>query len=158
MKGTRRIVLAAAIVVVLLAGIAGAYRLGTMQSSGLTPDPDAQAWQPSAMVDNSQGSGTKIPGFSTVVFPAGEKDVQITLYNPADNDCMFVYTLSLAGEDDPLYVSDGIEPGKAIQEITLNRELEEGEYTLEVHIQPYDLETGAAKNDAVVSADLLVAS
>ena len=44
------------------------------------------------------------------------------------------------------------------QEITLDRALEEGEYTLEVHVQPYDRETGAAKNDAVVSADLIVAS
>ena len=158
MKGTRRILLAAAIVVVLLTGIAVAYRLGTMQSSGMALDPNAQAWEPSALVDNSQGSGTKIPGFGTVVFPAGEKNVQITLYNPEENDCIFVYTLSLAGEDTPLYVSEGIEPGKAVQEITLDRVLEEGEYTLEVHVQPYDRETGAAKNDAVVSADLIVAS
>ena len=40
----------------------------------------------------------------------------------------------------------------------LDPALEEGEYTLEVHVQPYDRETGAAKNDAVVSADLIVAS
>ena len=44
MKGTRRILLAAAIVVVLLAGIALAYRLGNMASYGLGLAPHPHAW------------------------------------------------------------------------------------------------------------------
>ena len=59
-------------------------------------------------------------------------------------------------EEEPLYTSGTIEPGKAVRSISLSRALQSGSYSLKLHIMPYDRETEAPLNDAVVTAALIV--
>lgn len=153
-------IFAAVVVLAACAISAGIYYWSSSEpvsQQGLNSDPDAQSWSPSEALENDGQQGTRIPGYSTIVWPAGEKEVEITLYNPEENDCLFVYQLYLEGqEEEPLYTSGTIEPGKAVRSISLSRALQSGSYSLKLHIMPYDRETEAPLNDAVVTAALIV--
>lgn len=154
----KHIMICIGIVVILFVGAAGVLwgMSQSVHSSVYALDPDAQAWSPASSLVDQQETGIHIPGYGEVFFPAGEQDVSITLYNPEENQCILVYSLYLDDETEPLYTSGGIEPGKAIREITLSRALSAGEYTLKLHITPYDPQTGAQLNGAEVSAALQV--
>ena len=80
----------------------------------------------------------------------------MTLYNPEENDCYFVFSLYLDEETEPLYTSDYVQPGMAIQEVTLSRGLEAGEYALYIKMETYDPETQTAGNGASVKTALTV--
>ena len=69
---------------------------------------------------------------------------------------MFQFSLFIDEETSPIYASNAVEPGKAVQKITLNRALEKGEYTLKIQIDPYDAQSDAKHNNAVVTAKLQV--
>lgn len=117
--------------------------------------------QPDAWNDNLAGNdnsgGIKIPGFGKLYFPSDTDKVQMTLANPSDNECYFIYTIHL---DKPngelLYTSDKIYPGMAIYELTLFRALKVGEYELYIHIAPYDTKSEKQLNAALLKAPLTV--
>ena len=155
---TKRRIAALLAVIAALLCIAGAYFWGMASAERpvYSPDPNASSWSPSAPLPEDGQDGIRIPGYGTLVFAAGQREVQMTLYNPEENSCIFVYSLYIEGEDEPLYTSGGIEPGKAVQEFKLDRALEAGEYLLEIHIDPYDAATGSTLNSAIVRAQLLV--
>ncbi len=154
----KHILICVGIVMVLLVGATGVLwgMSHPMQNTAYAADPNAQAWSPSAELATQESTGIHIPGYGEIFFPEGEQDVSITLYNPQKNDCILVYSLYLNDETEPIYTSGGIEPGKAVQQISLSHALEAGEYTLKLHITPYDPQTGSMLNQADVSAPLLV--
>ena len=47
--------------------------------------------------------------------------------NPEGNPCYFTFTLVLKDTDETIYQSKMVEPGKAITQITLSKELSAGE-------------------------------
>lgn len=146
-----------AVLVVVLAGLV-IWQQGRDDpgaAGGIVLDASAESWEGPA--DSAQEeTGIRIPGYDTIYFPAGEQQVQLTLYNPEKNTCYFTFSLYLEGEDEPLYTSDYVEPGKAIREETLSRGLEAGEYTLSIRIATYDPVTQTEKNGATVQAPLVV--
>lgn len=122
-------------------------------SGGLLLDPGASD------IEDGGGQavgGIKIPGYDSVVFPAGEKHVQLTLINPEGNDCLFVYELYIEGIEEPVYTSGLIEPGKAVREIDLLVSLEAGEYTMNMRVNTYSLEERTPLNGALVTVPLMV--
>lgn len=123
---------------------------------GISFNPDTpQAWNEDT--DNQKSDGIKIPGFSTVYFEAGTKQIQLTLANPKANTCYFTYELYLDNPDGELiYSSCRIDPGMAITDITLARALEQGEYTLYIKVIPCDIESNATLNSALLKASLIV--
>lgn len=146
-----------AVLVVVLAGLViwQQTRDEPEPAGGIVMDAGAEDWE--GPQDTAQEeAGIRIPGYGTIYFPAGEQQVQLTLYNPEKNTCYFTFSLYLEGEDTPLYTSDYVEPGKAIREETLSRGLEAGEYTLSICIATYDPVTQTAKNGATVQAPLVV--
>ena len=104
----------------------------------------------------SENSGIKVPGYSHLYFPADSEKVPITLWNPEGNECLFRFTLTLEEENDILYTSDFIEPGMALEEITLNHSLSPGDYRLLIQIEPYTMDKTTPLNRANVTADLTV--
>lgn len=104
----------------------------------------------------SENPGIKIPGYSHLYFPADTQKVPITLWNPEDNDCLFLFTLYLEEENEPLYTSEFLEPDQAFEEITLNHPLPSGEYTLMIEISPYTMDKTTPLNRAQVSTELTV--
>ena len=83
-----------------------------------------------------------MPGYPELTFPAGESRIELVLPNPLNNPCYFRYTLTIAETDEVLYESELIEPGKMVKELTLNRALPKGAYTLRITIDTFSLADG----------------
>ena len=96
----------------------------------------------------------KIPGYDTITIPANTKDVKIILPNPEGNECYFKFELIVDNES--IYTSKLVEPGRAITQLELTKTLDRGEYDLIIKVSPYSLEDKAALIGAEVKADLNV--
>ena len=86
--------------------------------------------------------GIVLPGYAYLIFPAGEKTVEILLPNPTGNPCHFQYEMLLVETGEVLYRSKLIQPGKAVPAIELARPLSAGTYTLRITINTYSLADG----------------
>ena len=87
---------------------------------------------------------------------ADKKDVQMNLMNPEGNPCYFTFTLVLKDTDETIYQSKMVEPGKAITQITLSKELSAGEYPAILKISTAVMDDGRAMNGANVETVLKV--
>ena len=86
------------------------------ESQGIVLDDSAEDWDGNTK-DLSEGqAGIKIPGYGDISVPAGESVWNITLANPEDNACYFRYTITIDDDEMPIYESDLIEPGKAVND------------------------------------------
>lgn len=130
--------------------------VNTVSQGGLFWEERAQDYALSAPLPSSGQGDIAIPGYSTVYFPAGETLVPMTLYNPAQNACLFQFALYLEGEEEPIASTGLIQPGKAVQEITLARPLAPGDYTLNIQVNTYTSDMQTALNNAFVKAELRV--
>lgn len=150
--------LAAAIAAILILGVV--IHTNTRSANnpvGIQYLPDQQKPWSESLADDTGADGIKIPGFGSLYFPADTKQIQMTLANPGDNTCYFIYTLHLdAPEGEVLYTSDAVYPGMAIYNLTLLRSLPAGAYELYIHIAPYDVETNRQLNAALLKTPLTV--
>lgn len=119
------------------------------------PEKDAVDWNQSVGGRETK-EGIQIPGYGSLTFPADSRKAPLVLPNPAENTCSFVYKLYLQGESAPIYTSGAILPGKAVTEITLDRELHAGSYHLTIQVLTFDLESGAPQNGAEIQTALQV--
>lgn len=101
--------------------------------------------------------GIRIPGFGRLYFQSGTENVQMTLANPYNNECYFIYTINLDAPDgELLYTSSEVYPGTALRSITLSHPLQSGEYILYIYITSYDTVSGDQLNTALMKAPLTV--
>ena len=101
-------------------------------------------------------AGIRIPGYPSITIPADTKDVTVNLMNPEGNPCYFTFTLVLKDTDETIYQSKMVEPGKAITQITLSKELSAGEYPAILKISTAAMDDGRAMNGANVETVLKV--
>lgn len=147
--------------VIALAAAVIALIIGAVIYMNLNPDdsytPDQPHQWSEKLPDRGNAGEIRIPGFGRVYFPSDSDKVQMTLANPVENQCTFIYTINLNEPDgEQLYTSCEIAPGTALSEITLSRPLDAGEYTIYIHIMPYDIQSGSAMNSALLKAPLTV--
>lgn len=90
----------------------------------ISPDWDPGETTP----ENTQNSGTQIPGYTTAEMRAGDTSLHLNIGNPKSNECGFFATLKLE-DGTVLYTSDLLEPGFGLTDIPLSQTLEKGEYT-----------------------------
>ncbi|MCI6467562.1 MAG: hypothetical protein MSA90_19115 [Faecalicatena sp.] len=83
-----------------------------------------------------------LPGFEGLVMEAGSDKLYAALWNPETNPCYFKFSLVLKETGETLYESGLVPPGKAITEVTLIRQMEEGEYPVLVKMDTFSLEDG----------------
>lgn len=115
----------------------------------LVPDLDPDASTQEAK-ESDPPEGIRIPGYPSITIPADTKDVTVNLMNPEGNPCYFTFTLVLKDTDETIYQSKMVEPGKAITQITLSKELSAGEYPAILKISTAALDDGRAMNGANV--------
>ena len=109
------------------------------------------------MTDTEEApTGIRIPGYPKITIPADTTDVTMNLKNPEGNPCYFTFALVLTDNEETIYTSKMVEPGKAITEVTLSRALETGEYPAEIRITTFSLKDGSAMNGANVETVLVV--
>ena len=116
---------------------------------------NAEVW--SAELDSGESvPGIQVPGYGILYFVEGQSKQQMTLYNPEGNPCYFEFELYVDGQDEPVYTSDLVEPGKAITELILDEPIATGEHDLTVQINTYALENQARMNGSGVQTTLIV--
>ena len=109
------------------------------------------------LCEASVGRGIQIPGYKSIEIPAGTKDVSVELTNPEENQVYFQISFYLPETDETIYSSDLIKPGQSLYEITLEKEMEAGEYPLTVQYATFTAdEEMAPQNGAEVNCTLVV--
>ena len=107
--------------------------------------------------ESSSGSAIQIPGYKSISIPAGTRDVSVELMNPEENDVYFEISFYLPETDETIYTSKMIRPGQHLYEITLEKEMEAGEYPLIVRYATYSAdEAMTPRNGAEVNCTLVV--
>ena len=158
----RIIILALALIFIIIATMAAFVILKNMNkatSGGFSynPDENAKSWSGDMQSQSAATQdGIKIPGYGDIYFPKNTDTVSMTLYNPQENDCLFVFELYLDDAEKAFYTTGSIEPGDAVTEIDTNGGIDEGEHTLRIKILAFDAKTGASLNNAVVKTVLNV--
>ena len=108
----------------------------------------------------SQGGteeGIQIPGYKSIVIPAGKKEVSVELTNPEENKVYFKISFYLPETDETIYTSKLIKPGQHLYDITLKKEMEAGEYPLVVKYATCSAdEKRTPRNSAEVNCTLVV--
>ncbi|MFI3325860.1 MAG: hypothetical protein R3Y35_06775 [Clostridia bacterium] len=108
--------------------------------------------------ESTVSSGIEIPGYSTITIPSSETDVSVNFYNPENNNVYFEISLILTETSEEIYKSNLLSPSQHLYEITLNRELESGEYDMTILYNTYSMdENFIPKNGATVNCILKVA-
>lgn len=99
--------------------------------------------------------GILIPGYTSMVMKANTKEQTVSIGNPADNDCIFVIVLKLE-DGTKLFESQELKPGEGLENITLDQELEAGEYQAVIEYKCYSLEDKSPLNGGSAEFKLYV--
>ncbi len=95
-----------------------------------------------------------VPGFARMRIGADTQNVDVNLYNPAENPCYFKISL-LLDDGTVLYESGLIEPGKGLYEITLSRALAPGAYDAVVKYETFSLADMSVMNGVELNIKLI---
>ena len=80
----------------------------------------------------------------------------IVLFNPEGNNCNYSFEIVLGGTNETLYESGLVEPGRFIDKLSLNKQLEKGEHDVEMIIRFFDTENFTFINSAVSNFTLII--
>ncbi len=153
------------VLLVVIAFLAGMKLRGCEPAPAPTADAAAQdpsalnEWDPQVTDPDTSASRTRsirIPGYPELQLPAETVTVPVRFVNPEGNPCTFRFELVLDENNETLYTSGLVPPGKAIQEITLSRPLPPGEYAATLRISTASLDTHEAMNGAHHATKLIV--
>ena len=96
-----------------------------------------------------------IPGYSSMVMAADTKEQNVSMGNPADNNCYFLITLKLK-DGTVLFESDYLKPGEGYNRITLKKALLAGEYQAVIQYRCYTLADTSTLNGGSCEFQLVV--
>ena len=149
-----QIAVAVAIVAVL---VVGGVLLGTLLGNKDIDDPIVDYTGPLVNQNPDDPSSIALPGYSALVFSANSKKVTLELPNPSGNPCYFQYALTVIETGEEIYRSELLEPGKMVKDLTLNKALPAGTYTLRITIDTFSLLDGTTPmNGGVQEVELTV--
>ena len=109
-----------------------------------------------------------IPGYESLEFKAGKKKQSVNFYNPEENTCYFRISLVLdkgdkedVGEEketdeEILWTSELIEPEEEVKNITLEKELESGDYPAKLKYECFSLKDKRQLNGSNIAIMLSV--
>ncbi|MDD3338855.1 MAG: hypothetical protein PHS82_08390 [Lachnospiraceae bacterium] len=159
MEQKKKRIISIIIVVTAVAGLFCIY-LYARPKTVTNYSPEFEAEQEKQDGEDSESSvepGIKIPGYKSINIDAGTKDVAVELVNPEENQVYFKISFYLPETDETIYASDLIKPGQHLYEITLDREMEPGEYPLTVKYETSSAdENMTPRNGADVNCTLVV--
>ncbi|MGN0379009.1 MAG: hypothetical protein ACI4EU_05425 [Butyrivibrio sp.] len=157
MKNKKRIFILSGSILAIAMIAVGLYFLLTKKDSDSAdkPNPDSDtAAETNSMAEKPDE--IRIPGYPRITIQADTRDVTMNLINPEGNPCYFTFEIVLTDENETIYVSELVEPGKAITNVKLSRALEKGEYPAIIKITTTSLEGGIEMNGANVETVLVV--
>lgn len=123
----------------ILAIIGGLLAWYLIRVNGPDLDRAAVAYQmPDGMV-NTNPEELMLPYFSEVTVTADDRAGHAVLSNPEGNQSYFRYVLTLSDTGEEIYRSGLIEPGMAVAEWEVTRDLEPGDYEASLAIDTFSL-------------------
>lgn len=152
------IVIAAGAVVFLTAGM----MLYQNQSSEASEDTADEVTKTTEEVAEDEATtevaeSAIIPGFTVIEVAANTTEVASPFYNSAENEVTLQLTLTLE-DGTVLYTSEELQPGDALDSMTLSRGLTPGDYNAILHYDVYGMdenhtELNGADIDVIVRAE-----
>lgn len=160
MKRKKKIIILVVVLVILAAAAGTAVYLHTRPAEVTNYNAVFEEDQEKPEGEDQEGAvdaGIRIPGYESIVIPAGTKDVSVELVNPEENQVYFQISFYLPETDETIYTSDLIRPGQHLYEITLDKEMEAGEYPLTVKYSTFTAdEEMTPQNGADINCTLIV--
>lgn len=98
----------------------------------------------------------RFPGYNDITLSQSDTDIPIVLTNPTGNPCLFQFDVTLDESPDSLLHSNWVEPGKALESVTLPSTLSPGDHTLHVAISTRSLDGTEPMNGGGVTVQLHV--
>lgn len=169
-KRTVIILLAAAILLTvgITLGFTGAWK-GEQPAIQTAPVEETEEKKTSLGIDpgvgveveteaETQSRGVAIPGWGSITLPAGETEAYVSLSNPEENEGLYYLTFELRMKDtgEAIFSTALVPPGESCNKVTLNRQLEAGEYEAVLHVQPYRMKDETPTNNADMETILIV--
>lgn len=115
-------------------------------------DPNATTEQEKESEDSF--TGIAIPGFEKLLFQANSLTQDVSFENPEQNDVYFIISLSI--DDESVYESQLIEPGKGIYSIELPTSYAVGEYTGKLNYETRSMSnSNEKKNGATINVPII---
>ena len=99
--------------------------------------------------------GLMIPGYDRFFVTANDTQANVVLFNPLENESLFVYEILLEETAETIYVSGMIEPGMYVGDITLNRQLQKGEYAAYLVIHAYEPGEASEISQITTAVDII---
>ena len=99
----------------------------------------------------------RFPGYNDITLSQSDRDIPIVLTNPTGNPCLFQFNVTLDNSTNSLLTSDWVEPGKALEGISLPSTLSQGDHALHVTISTRSLDGAESMNGGSVTVGLHVA-
>ncbi|WP_426350281.1 hypothetical protein ACPWSR_03315 [Alloiococcus sp. CFN-8] len=96
------------------------------------------------------GASITIPGFEEWNIKAGETKVSSNFYNPEDNQCYFVLSVTLDETGEEIYKSKYLKPGQHLYEVELKKALSKGSYEATLHYSTFTIDDNTPMNGADV--------
>lgn len=151
----RFIITAIFIIFILVIVILGFKSCNQTESQRLMTDDEAVDWNgkqelPKAKLDGDIPA-IAIPGFDSITFISNQTKQQVNFYNPEINDCYFLMTLAI--DDEEVWQSGNVAPGKGYYEIELDRTYPVTKTNGYLKIRCFK-EDGAELNSAIVKFDV----
>lgn len=113
-------------------------------AGGIYYDPSQGEYDPNKPgYTGGNKNGVAIPGFGSWTIPPKVTKVRTDFFNPEDNEYKYDLTFEVripnnsAQGYEVVYTSGLVKAGNHIQEVTLSRSFEKGEYNAVLHVQPY---------------------
>ena len=157
---TRRSILLAIVALVIAAVTLCVFSMST----GQTNDPSSCVVLDKNAVEFDTGDTLsadplriRFPGYNDITLSQSDTDIPIVLTNPTGNPCLFQFDVTLDESTDSLLHSDWVEPGKALESVTLPSTLSAGDHTLHVAISTRSLDGTEPMNGGGVTVGLHVA-
>ena len=156
-KKKKWIITGVILLVILIFGVGIYWYTRPKEVTSYTPEFEtSQTKKESEKNTGNVEAGIQIPGYKTIIVAAGTKDVSVELVNPEENNVYFEISFYLPETKETIYTSKLISPGQTLYDITLDRELEAGEYPLTVQYKTYSMdEEYTPRNGAEVNCTLI---
>ena len=113
------------------------------KGGGIVYDPNQGEYDPNKNPGANAVEGVAVPGFGTWTIPPNVTKVVTDFYNPEKNAGKFDMTFEVRIPDNSeqgyevIYKSGLVKAGNHIQNVTLSRSFEKGEYEAYLFVQPY---------------------
>lgn len=153
----KKFIITVILLIILVLGVGIYWYTRPKEVTSYTPEFEiSQTKKESEKSAGNVEAGIQIPGYKTITVAAGTKNVSVELVNPEENNVYFEISFYLPETKETIYTSKFISPGQTLYDITLEHELEAGEYPLTVQYKTYGMdEEYKPRNGAEVNCTLI---